>query len=62
MSSERHLVYLWGNGGYYVLARQPDGCLIIPAGQKSWELFVRFAPHPLLLEALNSLLEGAASR
>jgi hypothetical protein len=58
MRKER-LVYLWGNGGYFVLRQHVDGVLSVPEGQKAWETFARFAPRPLLLAALHSLHRGA---
>ena len=57
-----HLLYLWGNGGYYVVRQHADGGLTIPEGRKAWEAFARYAPRPLLLAALHSLQEGASTR
>ena len=59
--TRQHLVYLWGDGGYYVLQRSRDGSLSVPSGRKAWEAFAHYAPRPLLLAVLETLQEGVRS-
>ena len=61
MCSKRFL-YLWGQGGYYVLRCHADGSLAVPEGRRAWCDFARFAPRPLLEAALSLLKEEGCAR
>lgn len=51
----KHMVELWGRGGYYTIEVDEEGQVGIPAGWEPYLRLARYGPDELVAQAVKAL-------